>query len=86
MGLLGALRGLLVEPGFGRQVVFAVPALDVIPHLGESRACHLGGVGTHVGDQADRSAASYCETFVQLLGHGHGPLSGETQLPAGFLL
>ena len=73
-------------PGLVREKVLAVPFPDIRAGFGDGALRHLGGVGSHVGDQPDRAFAGNVDSFVKLLGHDHRALGGETQLPAGFLL
>ena len=45
-----------------------------------------GGVGTHIGNQTQRTLAGDIDAFIQLLGNGHGAFGGHIQLPGCLLL
>ena len=45
-----------------------------------------GGVGPHVGNEADLALVADRKTFIELLGHGHGLLCRKPELSTGFLL
>ena len=67
-------------------MVLTIAFLDVRTNFSQCGIGHLGGVGTHVGDQTNRAAIANAQTFVKLLGNGHGPLGSKPQLASGFLL
>ena len=87
-GFVGILR-----PGPGLEdvvtAVIIVLPVAVANKVGGSVHGFVGQsqrVGTHIGDEARGALAGDFHAFVELLGHHHGLLGGEAQLPGGLLL
>ena len=87
-GLVGVLgTGLGLELMMSAVIILAsVPAADKIRSgihgfLGKPQR-----IGTHIGDQACGALSGDLHAFIELLGHHHGLLGGEAQLPGGLLL
>src|SRR5581483_4990528 len=57
-----------------------------VARLALGHAGDVQGVGTHVGDEADRPARPQVHTLVQLLRNGHGALGRKAELAARLLL
>ena len=47
---------------------------------------YVGGVGSHVGDEAGGAFDTHVDAFVKLLGDQHGLAGSEVELAGGFLL
>ena len=86
MRLLGVLGlGLVDLHRLGQGLVAEVPG-DDLAQLGRGFLRQRGGVGTHVGDQADVALFADRHALVQPLRHAHGAAGGETELARGLLL
>ncbi len=88
-GFVGLLRRFgpgAMDPGLVRQVSLAVLGRNVFPGFLHRRLGHLDRVGAHIGNQTYRAFAAHGQTFIELLGHRHGSLGGEPELPARLLL
>ncbi len=85
VSFLGQLAG-GVEVRLGWQVLVAVFLADQIANAVERLVRDPQGVGSHVGDQADRPGAVHVDAFVKLLGDFHRPLAGEAQSDRALLL
>ena len=55
-----------------RQVVSPILLTDELARLGLGNFGHVGGVGSHVGDQADVAFIADGYTFIKTLGGSHG--------------
>jgi hypothetical protein len=87
-GFVRALRILLLFEcvrGLG-QVGWTVFRADVFAHFLNRLGRDAGGIGTHVGDQADHAFFAEFHAFIQALGDHHGALYAETQLAGRILL
>ena len=86
MGLLGILAAAAVNPRFIRHILLAVALPDVVPRFAHRGIRDIHAVGTHIGDQADRTLAAHVQPLVQLLRHRHGALGSEPELAPRILL
>ena len=87
-GLVGILSVALGLEGMETSVIIAIAITmtDKVRRGGHGLFGKPQGVGTHIGDKAQRALACHIHAFVQLLGHHHGLLGGEAQLPGCLLL
>ena len=69
-----------------RQVLVAELLADPLANLLHRVGAHARGVGTHVGNQADRALRAQLNALIQPLRHTHRPADVETQPPRGLLL
>ena len=81
--LCGLVRG-AEEVRFLREVVRPERLLDVVASIVDRFAGQGGGIGTHVGDQADLAFALDLNALIQALCESHGSVGGEAQLFAAF--
>ena len=86
MRFLRVLRLGLVHVRLVRHRLGAEVAGDDVAQFGQRVIGDMGGVGTHVADQADRAFLADRETLVQLLRDAHGAAGGEAELARGLLL
>ncbi len=86
MRFLGVLGFGLEDVGRGRQGLGPEITGDQFAQFRHRFLRQVGGVGTHVGNQADRTFRAQGHAFVQFLRHAHGTAGGETQLARRFLL
>ena len=68
------------------MVLVAKFAFDEGLGLLQSRCCEVSGVGSHVGDEADRFAVAKDDALVEALRGAHGAGCIEPQGPRGLLL
>ena len=68
-----------------REVIVSQFTADVLADFLHRFAGHLHGIGSHIRDQADRSAARIY-AFIERLGHPHGPLRRHAELAGSGLL
>ena len=87
-GFVGLLRQLArgVAYRLGGQVALAVFGLDALAYAGHRLVGDAQAIGSHVGDQADRTAAVDIDSFVELLGDFHGLLARKAQADRRLLL
>ena len=67
-------------------VVLAVAGTDKVGGCVHGFVGKPQRIGTHIGDEARGALAGDFHAFIELLGHHHGLLGGEAQLPGGLLL
>ena len=75
---------LVAVGGFGE--VLGAEGGDVLAGLGLGVVGDAGGVGTHVGDEADGALGADFDAFVEALGYAHGAADVEAEASAGLLL
>ena len=87
-GFVRRLRFLFLFVGIRRlrQIFGAVLRCDVFAHFGQRFGRDAGGIGTHVGDEADQAFFAKLDAFIQTLGDHHGALHAETQFAGRVLL
>ncbi len=69
-----------------RDIVLAVVLMNVLPRFLHGFISQAGRICTHVSDQAHFAFIAKRQPLIELLGHTHGALRGETQFAYGFLL
>ncbi len=69
-----------------RQVLGTVLAADEFAQLRDRIIRNTGGIGAHVGDEANRAFLAQFHAFVEVLREHHGALHAEAQLARGVLL
>ena len=85
MGILGVLLG-FEHTGLGQRIGLSIGSADVLIRLRQRLIGNTQRVGSHIGDQTHRSQAVDLHTFIQLLGHLHGPLGLIAQTAGSILL
>ena len=87
-GFVGVLGGIFRLELPVRAVVIgrAVTAGDKLLGCLQRVVGQTGGVGTHIGNQTQRTLAGDVDALIQLLGNGHGAFGGHIQLPGRLLL
>ena len=87
-GLVSLLRVLAggIADRLGRQVLLSVLGRDQVAHRLHRFLRDAEAVGSHVGDQSDRTGAVHVDALVELLGDLHGPLAGEPHADRRLLL
>src|SRR5215831_5923666 len=83
-----ALRVLLlfVRVGRFRKIVWTVFFADVLANFGDGFRGNPDRVGTHVGNQTDRTLFAEFHAFVEALRDHHGAFHAEAELARGVLL
>ena len=87
-GLVGVLgvAAAPVDVGLGGHVFRAVVGLDMLEGRRLGLLADADGVGADVGDEAHGALLTDVHALIELLGHLHGPLGGEIELPGRLLL
>jgi amino acid transporter len=62
------------------RVIDTILRLDVLAYFRQRLVGDAGGIGTHVGDEADRTFLAEFDTFIESLGNHHGAFDAKTQL------
>ena len=86
MGFLRTLVGAGVIPWLLGNVLLAHLLLEVAASQRDCFAREVGGIRSHVGDQANQPYARQIDAFVELLGDSHGAIGRHPQSAAGSLL